>query len=67
MSRAMYTREELITEYQWTWPRHHGVISVAAEILGMTPSALARALSRAKRDGALVEFVDDHNRKQCAA
>jgi hypothetical protein len=52
-------REIVLSEFEHTWGRHSGQITVAAPILGMSPQALSRALYRAKSDGEQVRFVDD--------
>jgi hypothetical protein len=51
--------DELIAEYEHTWDRHRGRISVAAEILGMTPNSLSRAIYRARQRGIDVRMRDD--------
>jgi hypothetical protein len=51
--------KELLTEFQWTWPRHQGRVSVAAPILGMTPEALSRALYRLKNKGYDIRMIND--------
>jgi DNA-binding NtrC family response regulator len=57
MSTTIYTREELIHEFKWTWGRHRGRTSIAAEILGIKENTLERALSRARKDGVAIEFT----------
>ena len=51
--------EELLQEYQHTWPRHNGYVRRAAEVLGIEPRALARRFYRMRKRGLLVEFIDD--------
>ena len=53
------TPEELLAEYQHTWPRHHGYVRQAAEVLGVEPMALARRFYRMCKQGLWVDFVDD--------
>jgi muramoyltetrapeptide carboxypeptidase LdcA involved in peptidoglycan recycling len=50
---------EVLTEYEWTWARHQGRISIAAPILGMTPEALSRALYRLKNKGYEIRMTND--------
>jgi hypothetical protein len=57
-----YTRADLVAEFEHTRPRHHGVVSVAAPIFGMTAKALAKALYRARAAGHVVAFRDDSAR-----
>jgi ABC-type molybdate transport system permease subunit len=52
-------RALVVSEFRHTYGRHGGRITVAAPILGMTPTALSRALYRARKDGERVEFFDD--------
>jgi len=51
--------EELLAEYQHTWPRHNGYVRQAAEVLGIEPRALARRFYRMRKQGMWVEFIDD--------
>ena len=53
------TGEELLQEYQHTWPRHHGHIRQAAEVLGVEPLALVRRFYRMRQMGIYVNFIDD--------
>jgi len=55
-------RQELIEEFEHTWDRHHGSITIAARILNMTPDALSRRLYRYKADGWQGQFRDDTKR-----
>jgi hypothetical protein len=43
--------DEFISEFEWTRPRHGGLIINAAPIFDMRPEALARRLARAKANG----------------
>lgn len=56
--------KELLTEFEWTWPRHQGRVSVAAPILGMTPEALSRALYRLKKKGHDIAMINDIDKRQ---
>ena len=51
--------EELLAEYKHTWPRHHGYVRQAAEVLGVEPMALARRFYRMRKQGLWVDFIDD--------
>lgn len=52
-------RADVLDDFNWTQADHGGVISVAADRLGMSPAALSRALYRARADGVAVTFIDD--------
>lgn len=51
--------QELLDEYEHTRARHKGYITKAAQILGHEPLALARRFYRYRRQGMLVDFIDD--------
>ena len=51
--------QDLVNEFMWTWTRHHGKVTVAARIFGMSPAAFAQRLHRLKRSGVDVTFNDD--------
>jgi uncharacterized damage-inducible protein DinB len=53
------TSDDLLAEYEHTWDRHRGQVSVAAAILGMKPASLSRALYRARKRGIEVRMCDD--------
>ena len=58
MSRGL-PRHLVVSEFQHTYTRHGGRVSIAAPILGMRNEALARALFRARKNGYDVRFIDD--------
>jgi hypothetical protein len=49
--RSTKPQEWILVQFEQTRPRHGGVIGDAACHLGMTPTALQRALYRAKKKG----------------
>ena len=55
------TRErlEFLAEWEHTWVRHNGYVTLAAPIFETSPLALARRLYRAKQDNYPVRFIDD--------
>jgi len=53
------TPQELLAEYKHTWPRHHGYVRRAAEVLGIEPMALVRRFYRMRKRGLWVDFIDD--------
>ena len=62
MSTRHMSTAEFIEEFQWTWIRHGGRVSLAAEVFQARPEAIARRLARAKAKGIEVTFIDDKNR-----
>lgn len=56
------TMEELVAEFEHTWPRHKGRISEAATIFNRNPKSMAKQLHRAKQRGFDVTFTDDSSR-----
>ena len=56
-------RADVLDDFQWTYAEHDGFVSVAADRLGMSMSALSRALYRANSAGAGVIFHDDTYRE----
>ncbi len=50
--------DDVIAEFEWTRPRHGGLVDVAAPILEMKPMSLSRALHRARKNGHDVRFTD---------
>lgn len=56
------TRDELVTEWQHTWNRHYGHVTLAAPIFGTTPTALSRRLYRMRSAGYQIRFLDDTQR-----
>lgn len=59
MSTRHMSTAEFIAEFQWTWVRHGGRVSLAAEVFQARPDAIARRLARAKAKGIDVNFIDD--------
>jgi len=45
-----------VAEYAHTWPRHRGVIELAAPIFNLTTAAMEARLRRARAKGHHVEF-----------
>lgn len=59
MSTRHMSTAEFIAEFQWTWVRHGGRVSLAAEVFQARPDAIVRRLARAKAKGIDVNFIDD--------
>ena len=51
-----WKRDDLLREYNAGYPWHKGNLHVAAQQMGMTKSALARALYRARAAGIEVRW-----------
>lgn len=49
---------DLVREFEWTRPRHHGFLTNAAPIFGTTPVALEQRLRRAARLGYETTWAD---------
>jgi hypothetical protein len=68
MTSKNRTRAEVVADFNLTRDRHHGRVAEAAALMNMTPSALDRALFRAKAAGVDVDFVSytrpNKNRKR---
>ena len=62
MSTRHMSTAEFIAEFEWTWIRHGGRVSLAAEVFQARPEAIARRLARAKAKGIEVTFIDDKKR-----
>jgi hypothetical protein len=54
---------DFIHEFEWTRPRHGGLIINAAPIFDMRPEALARRLQRAKANGYNGFFTSEGMKK----
>ena len=52
----MKTRDQWLPLYEETWDRHRGNLHLAAPILGMTKTALERAIYRARKAGVQVRM-----------
>lgn len=50
------SRAEVLRDYEETWDEHRGNLHAAAARLGMTKTALERALYRARKDGVQVRI-----------
>ena len=53
----MRKRADVIREFNESWDDHHGHVAVAAPLMGMSVSALDRALFRAKAAGVEIKFT----------
>jgi hypothetical protein len=56
-------QDDFIEEFEWTRPRHGGLIINAAPIFDMRPEALARRLQRAKASGYTGFFSSEGMKK----
>lgn len=56
--------KDVIAEFEWTRPRHGGVLQFAAPILGLSVTALEQMFYRAIRQGAHVAFTNSNSRAQ---
>jgi hypothetical protein len=50
------TVQEFVEEFKHTWPRHRGIIEIAAPIFNSSPETLERRLYRARAKGYDIEF-----------
>ena len=48
---------DIVREFEWTRPRHGGVVLFAAPVLGLSVAGLDQILVRARRRGIAVEFT----------
>jgi len=55
--KSQRDRQQVVEDFLDTWDHHGGRVDIAAHRLNMTISALDRALHRAKREGAEIEFI----------